>query len=133
MNTRELRVGNWVMSYDNPDREPEYSEVLAVGCGWALLAKGQSDQTNEDEFEPIQLTPELLKSIGFNIKHQYHSTLYAENCMIVEVEGFELARRFETDNVFLFDTSTHFVPIRYLHQLQNLYFAVIGDELDVKL
>ena len=71
------------------------------------------DTTNCEDIEPIELTEE--------IKIMLH-----ENNHIA----------FENDRVIIFTNNQDLYlknNYKYLHQLQNLYFALTGEELEIKL
>jgi hypothetical protein len=67
-------------------------------------------------YNPIPLTAEVLKKCNI----PYVSKIE------VFIEAFDLHRR------IIFDGHSN-CGVKYLHQLQNLYFALTGEELNVKL
>jgi hypothetical protein len=74
---------------------------------------------------PIPLTPEILEKCGFQ-KHEVNEGIYITLWLGIlrEVE----------QNVWRIDRLDF--PgrdARYLHQLQNLYFALMRTELEIKL
>ena len=74
--------------------------------------------------EPIPLTKEWLLKFGFKYKEMYYESEYLtalNDCFIVveRVTGF-----------FYVDAPNN--EIKYVHQLQNLYFALTGEELEIK-
>ena len=85
-----------------------------------------------DFYEPIQLNEEWLLKFGFELKTKGSYNCYQNNkkfviCMWVEsykIIGFE-----ETGTCYYGETYT---AIKYVHQLQNLYFALTGEELILK-
>jgi hypothetical protein len=124
----ELRIGNWVQ-YDD---------------GTTMLVDGilQSDVSLEgfpivvglSVIRPIPLTPEVLEKCGFK-KHDdnpffrmefaYHDSSYP--CYLIydiEKDYIQVCRNF---------TSAADAPCKYLHQLQNLYFALTNTELTINL
>jgi hypothetical protein len=74
--------------------------------------------------EPIPLTPEIFERFGFTSKGKYFTngilTLYpyGNGSYGIEVDGF-------TDQGI--NTS-----VSYLHELQNIYFCLRGEELKIK-
>jgi hypothetical protein len=112
MNTRELRIGNLV--YDGGSPKP-----FAV-----------TDFTqNEDFYDPIPLTPEWLERCGF--EKDADSDIY-------QLEAGRKAFRIQLSTesiIFRFDvggdwTESMEAP-EYVHQLQNLYFALTAEELTI--
>jgi hypothetical protein len=79
------------------------------------------------EPEPIPLTPEILEKCGFVIIEQGR--------LCVWFEDFELCQLNSDKNKLGLYWCEHYtgVSIEYLHQLQNIYFALTGEELNIKL
>lgn len=121
---KEIRVGNWFehlpeWSYRNEDRKSllfqwESSDWYSLGeCTFSL-----------DSVKPIVLSPEILERCGFKKdKDDIYSKL-----------GFMF---------FLYDIGVVQIaldysplcnaPCRYVHQLQNLIYALSGEELKIDL
>jgi hypothetical protein len=87
------------------------------------------------EVSPISLTSEWLERFGFEI-------MDAEvDFMEYEIEGTDISicndggLDFESENpyYFLWDGNyQHKTVVKYVHQLQNLYFTLTGEELTLK-
>lgn len=106
MTAQELRIGNWVVNVD------EYWEVRLVDFNSMYIEKSCP-------FKPIPLTEEWLLKFGFKFKsYGYGDTEWKQ----WSFNGYSL-------NSFTCNTSG--VDVKYLHQLQNLYFALTGEELKV--
>lgn len=83
---------------------------LRIG-NWVIDKDGDFSQIDNGEyidmdykyFEPILLTPEILEKCKMTKRYQYFIKLFTK-------EGFN-------------------GKIKYLHQLQNLFFSLTGDEL----
>lgn len=146
----ELRIGNLVINpgidydqgenkYHDPDGDvvcaveafsKEYIELKEVVSGVFL------EEKHIDQCLPIPLSPEWLERCGFKIKHETseeepltYSILKMDLDIAREEEGYYL--RYECQDSY-YDSNIG-TPILYLHQLQNLYFALTGEELNVKL
>lgn len=108
----ELRIGNWVM-YDN-----RLFQIESISNPFPCL--------NTDEFgigvvdwnniQPIPLTPEILENFGFE---NWDKKKYSNDVLCLTVNG----------DGYLYLANQRHVNIFYLHQLQNLYFALTGEEL----
>lgn len=110
MNTKELRIGNFI--FNHCERE---AQVESIGVGWIKFSDGQESPI--DSIQPIQLTGECLMRAGFNNVGSY----YQHNQSWVDIEYINYD--------FWFTTHGEDVKIKHVHQLQNLYFALTGIEL----
>ncbi len=112
MNAKELRIGNYVL--DGRDVEAVNARMIS------MLEKGEA------EFDPIPLTEEWLLKFGFV---GYTVKGFSKN-------GIELSY-ITRDDCFQFEfrcpqSDWRILDIKYAHQLQNLYFALTGEELELK-
>jgi hypothetical protein len=119
MNVQELRIGNLIHysgSYLTEDNN-EFNESLAA---YLLLVRDEWDFV-----KPIPLTEEWLLKFGFEQASDYW-TEPGNGC-------FELGKQKE-GWVYCVNTREYDVsePIQYVHQLQNLFYAVTGRELTIK-
>jgi hypothetical protein len=120
--SKELRVGNWVL-YDG---KPTKVHEPFIGAFKHLKA------------DPIELTPEILEACGFvNTGSNWYTEKYFTDCK----EALELIRIDINANTFRAsienDDNEHepaytAKPIKYVHQLQNLYYALTQTELQIK-
>jgi hypothetical protein len=106
----ELRIGNKI--YYN-------GKVSTIDLMDFVLIK-ESDEEQLRYYKPIPLTEDILIKAGFErINNKYR---------------FKKGWHWITiDNCSLYINDKQIVLIDYLHQLQNLYFALTGEELDIKL
>src|SRR5690606_18587286 len=79
------------------------------------------------QFTPIPLTEEILLKCGFEIDGNF--------CYIKSFQSIYLAKPWREANHFLLKTigGECLSRLQHLHQLQNLYFALCGEELEVNL
>jgi hypothetical protein len=126
MKSNELRIGNLVM-YSNGNI---LFKVIGISeFGIDIENKVEKTYIEYDEFEPILLTKEWLLNLGF--KKDVDGSFMKNDISIF------LDKRFKT-NLFLQENQDNFkwfsyeYKIQYVHQLQNLYFALTGDELIFK-
>ncbi len=79
-------------------------------------------------YQPIPLTPEILEKAGFDEWAKGHWKMSNSSCKRGWSKEF---------NYYLpyFELSTYVgnVKLKYVHQLQNLYFALTGEEIEIKL
>ena len=120
---QELRIGNYV----------EYNGEIIKLDGSLLCCYIQ----NELEFplNPIPLTEEILLKFGFNeVEGERWCDMHEEfeECNYYYLSMFKIYYNPETD-IFEDDSLYHFnVNLKYVHQLQNIYFALTGEELTFK-
>ena len=136
IDTKELRIGNLcgdgygrIVSITTIERDKEW---------WAEGELADSPVLTADlivAFEPIPLTEAWLRSFGLiGERSDYRFTLFdfADNhtCSIESTgnKGETVAVYIEQYGEGL-DSLPH---IKYVHQLQNLYFALTGKELTIK-
>lgn len=142
INTKELRIGNWLFG-DNPLGSlgippPSYFQVENIFEDKVNVWQVEGFGDEWSNGEPIPLTPEILLKCGFNVKKNHIFTL--------DINGGEyiMIGKLLTDNTFRLFEFYHIdnqgeevcyslIPIMSLHQLQNLYFALTGEELTFQL
>ena len=107
MEVKELRIGNYLM-YDG-----YFIKSYSV-YGFINIIK------NIDNYEPIPLTEEWLVKFGFLLDLHHHRRLtYSLNRITTYMQ----------DGIFWCDILWDCLEIKYVHQLQNLYFALTNEEL----
>ena len=110
MKAAELRIGNWVM----------YSSKIKVNEN-----KIRECVDHPDRFAPISLTEEWLERFGIMQNTWFEDGSY----MIKEDRGFGwemyVRNAVKTKRI-------SFAYFKHVHQLQNLYFALTGQELTIK-
>jgi hypothetical protein len=115
MKANELRIGNWYqdngeLKQVNPNT---IQDVWACERTWC---------------QPIPITEEWLLKFGFvdNIDSYYKRHTESETNFDWDIEtGLYII----DDNGLVLKDISH---IEYVHQLQNLFFALTGEELEVK-
>jgi hypothetical protein len=108
----ELRFGNWFLTKDG-----EYFQVTDLPTIFYYL----------EDLHPIPLTRDVLERAGFPYDVQYE--FYEHYPIAIELEEKHTSQVFisfggetKLDNPAL---------VSHLHQLQNLYFALTGEEITV--
>jgi len=125
----ELRIGNW--AYDKKiNRNIQFTSFFGL-C---------NIESRPDDYDPIPLTPGVLEACGFrwngdrgSSKHYFLNGLrialpslvlsILRDCNAAGESQAGLCGKSIGDRIYL----------KHLHQLQNLYFALTGDELPVNL
>lgn len=128
INPKELRIGNYVMA-KRIATEPAIQICVAGIVGIIVYV---NKHTNEaigcHLLEPIHLTPELLEKCGFK---EFGACYTTQNgririSVIKEDNGVGISDE-------IWNNQHVFKHIHYLHQLQNLYYCLTGQELTVNL
>jgi hypothetical protein len=112
MKANELRIGNLLECWYGDN----YFEVTIEDL--------QTIYNGKSKAKPILLTEEWLLKFGFE-KDEKNEYWFWKNCVSVSVLGYIELLSFNRQS---FKTN---IQLKYIHQLQNLYFALTGKELVV--
>jgi len=119
MIAEELRIGNYIKLIDDVSLlGKESGKVLIVNTTILQNLRGRS----ASDYEPILLTSEILGMAGFakiGNKHDYR--LWDVRIVLCALDVW----RYDNGSVII----ENMPEIKYIHQLQNLYFALTGEEL----
>lgn len=128
MKANELRIGNWV------DYEKTTHIITAIDSGnygrsrWIKQSASEPDYEHTfKEIEPISLTPEILEKAGFH-KHNNAWVMPDFNENNYTKDYFTI---WDYDGTYNLNTTQFPIELKSLHQLQNLYFALTGEELEI--
>ena len=144
LKANELRIGNYIL-WNSKLSSPEISfltfpvEVTSIfpdKVGYISTGIEHRSESFEDdllqtqtahrpleEFEPILLTRDILEKCGFEIadaNDQY--SCYKKDPITI---------RFVAGNSIRVNISDREFVCQHLHQLQNLYFDLTGEELEI--
>lgn len=125
INANELRIGNIVAIKDQEKYivgEPNEYAVTDIGDRVGLVNRGKQQWAIE-EINPIPITSEWLLKFGFaQINHIHDGEIFKKDWLRV------------SSDVFAWEWRGGYIKNapRYIHQLQNLYFALTGEELTIK-
>jgi len=123
MKATELRIGNLVKGKEIN----VYWTVEAIDSNSIFShAKWRS----LDAFEPIPLTEDFLLKFGFEEIYNSQFRLKFDHIKHQEI-GFDFSK-VEDKSMQGFRFYGHYIKIHHVHQLQNLYFALTGEELTLK-
>lgn len=135
MKAEELRIGNIVGSYNKGDEERMLT-VLPENIKVQLKANKQG----YTRYRPIPLTEELLLKCGFDkIEYSSDENGYGVE-YILSVDGidgfileycddFSISIKGREEDYGITPPLNRF---KYLHQLQNIYFALTNEELKIE-
>jgi predicted S18 family serine protease len=149
INTSELRRGNWV--YLNLNTGGELFCTVEEIKAEELLLDFEGVKTRESYImvNPVGLSSEILERVGFTKADVYDEEIWFEieaknnKIEIAFYEDIEQSQKNYTDklekircyisNPYNAILNVSINNIQYLHQLQNLYFSLTGQELQVNL
>ena len=129
MKSNDLRIGNIVKTENNTI---DVFKLVSIGYDYVLLTDEYNDYDSLiEELKPIPITEEWLLKLGF----EYHA--FDKNYVITTKDDWHNSiKEIEGDWCYNNDSSDagcYFVrDVKYVHQLQNLYYAINEEELTIK-
>jgi hypothetical protein len=121
MDARELRIGNYLMQ----------GEVVSINLDRVFTQHEGIMYTalTPEEFIPIPLSEDWLFKFGFEKAERNYYTKQFNSDQRIMIKMHE-----ERSHVMLRsdDLSLGIYGLDYVHKLQNLYFALTGEELTIK-
>ncbi len=137
MKASELRIGvSWIYWCDNVPVQFNGTNIYGTGQ-FGIEDKKTMPQVRYGAYEfyqvawdnlsPIQLTPEILEKCGFDYDASYEVPKVQKGNFILW-DGFDGSFSANFGGLTRLD-----VYVKYLHQLQNLYFALTETELEVDI
>lgn len=134
INLKELRIGSWVQCSSLPMRVVSIHDDETIYCDFE---GNEGDVWGFDKNNPcksIPLTEEILLRCGFyeDVSGFVQSFIisYWNNIRTVKTQ-FEIVLDDVNGPVGVFVSGNNVIHLRSLHQLQNLYFAIVGKELEI--
>ena len=139
---KDLRIGNLViLDWDGDKRPQKIAEINRTN----FEVEDWDEQFDAFNLYPIPLTPEMLEKSqftkyewmnGYFIKcaSKYLMIQFYQDGILVyfttiskDLQGHKMYGR----NYFMTNKSPN--NVKYLHQLQNLYYALTGEELSITI
>ena len=146
MKENELRIGNYILFPIRTDKGlllPAIKRrVDAIDCGKVISLNSPQAPSDFEVYVKnctgIQITKEILLKIGFVEGNQCYKNAFSIEILKTD---FYLRRCSHDGFYWGFNVSEKQLdcelndvqPIKYVHELQNLYFALTGKELDIKI
>lgn len=117
MNARDLRIGNIV--FDKSRSEHDFEKL---GNGIYRVSSHAIERFDAGfmDLKPVHLTSEWLERFGAEV---------SLNCLYHLTKGHPIGF-FDKENRFAYITLD--IDVKYVHQLQNIHFALTGSELQLK-
>lgn len=120
--SNELRIGNLL----HADREAgRFVAVAEIRETKIIVHDNDWSGLKHDELSPIPLTPEWLRKFGFE-EEKYFKGTHSFGDFSIVASDFQPV-------VMGYDDFVRFgKPQQFVHQLQNLFYALTGEELTIK-
>jgi len=112
IDAKDLRIGNWFL----------FGELRHQATHWDIrnLALAEFKGNPLETYKPIPLTPEILEKCGFE---KWGKDGYDKN-------GIYISKYFNYPIYNPFGEYINSIEVKYLHELQNLYYALTKQELN---
>ena len=118
MKANELRIGNYIF-FDN-----EKIKVIGIihNCIYWYSENGSPCHALliGGEFRPIPIKGEWLLKLGFKTNDNIWFKKISKNEIVIEISS---------SGLFAIDNMSTIRCINHIHEIQNLYFAITGEEL----
>ncbi len=122
LKAQDLRIGNLI---DTPDGIREIDDISTKReLGHSVGFKGFNVGYYLDVCKPIPITEEWLLKLGF--EYNNFSLLYSNR------KQSEYDIQILDDTFVIYKYGDEIVTLKYIHELQNLFYAITGNELEMK-
>ena len=126
INSAELRIGNWVQYYKDGWR---IGRITSLNKKSVTIDNWATIKYNSKYIQHINITEEILLKCGFE---EVENKFFQKNGILL---GY-----LTTDEWFQYEwtmdwssTKWNLMDLKYLHQLQNLIYALTQTELEINL
>lgn len=124
INPREIRAGNWVLKITGSDVNTQsFFEYKAI-------SPDEYYYTFAKVCFPIKITPAILASCGF--KHEFGDWYINRPAEGID-DGLPFLRYHHAEDCWYLDKIRLWAQPLYVHQLQNLVYALCNEELNIHL
>lgn len=154
IDVKELRIGNWVSGQNDPEMKVVEISEGSVQLRFFGADEDYGDWSYDDEdLKPIPLTPDILEKCGFDKNKIKKVTRFVDsiddidpsdknkytywwdipipkNDHVEDLPRFTLVQFGKGTDIF-WKYQMLSVKVKYLHQIQNLYYALTGEELEI--
>lgn len=114
---KDFRIGNVV----NAHPSPEFKVTAWLLQHWAT-----------EKIEAVPLTSEWLERMGFENFKEHSKWAYKYKHFVNSNELMVIIDASNKQGGACYLNGTHFADCEYIHTFQNLYFALTGQELEIK-
>ena len=138
MKVNELRINNWYTSVKFG--VPVQCELTDLSQLCVMSDGAYNDPPIDEMFEPIELTEEWLLKFGFRQEEDHGKKINWWN--VPEESNYKAHHLMEMQNAWTWfidfddcdvNNDCHLITgFKYVHELQNLFFTLTGEELKIK-
>lgn len=119
----ELRIGNLIEYLGNQYKASMIGDLsVAIAVGGTRV----HEFIKCEDINPIPLTPEWLAKCGFNKLNAGWINSSGSMCF------YDRSRDINGYYTMDYGTRNYVARFKHVHQLQNLYFSLTGEELTIK-
>ncbi len=129
LHATELRVGNFLLFDGIP------CQITAIECNLDSISFDQNEDgkctftgLSTGRIMELRITDDVLERAGFKQVRQISDCVWK---WTIETTKFMLY--YNGEYAGLITSLPRSIPIHYLHQLQNLYFSLVGEELHINI
>ena len=125
MEATDFRIGNLIECDGN------ILEVIRISkdvINYETLIKSNGLQTNSGRKIPIKITQEWLVKLGFTIENKPNGDIE----YFYKDYRYSLIYKENYDGYFFCDDDIVLRDLEFIHEVQNIYFALIGIEIKLK-
>lgn len=127
MKSNELRIGNFVIFEQTTHIITEIGSDVCRSV-WHRKNPGEIYIHTYDEIKPIPLTDIILERSGFEYDNDTKKFT-----LLFSLTKYDFCFEINThDNEFYYFIDGRKLWFEYVHQLQNLFFCLTGEELIIK-
>ncbi|WP_407533785.1 hypothetical protein [Elizabethkingia miricola] len=134
MHAKDLRIGNLITRHDLGTGEPRIEIIIELRKDKALTSGPVTVICDYEDLNPIILTNEWLLKFGLQRDFLHLQNLQNKvlrlDCNSVDDLALWISEYEDTPEET--DANFNLKNIKYVHQLQNLFFALTGKELIFK-
>jgi hypothetical protein len=135
MNANELRLGNYIQDTNYPERVCRVFRLTQgndfnITYHYDRVCECSYANERKESLQPIPLTEEWLMKFGFKLTISNKDSGYKQYG--INKNGFDIMFSIDCNccpECFIENIG---IEITYVHQLQNVFFALCGEELTIK-
>ena len=140
MEAKKFRIGNLLTWKDQEDEGKAILTLTGIVLGDCIWLEwewedGESDNTDcdLDSIKGISITEDWLINFGFQNYHCWEYRWVTGGLQLIETNGYWYPAVFSHPEMSHEDDQcVSLNRIKYVHELQNLFFAITGKELELK-